>query len=384
MARKSSKREWFDITMADSGEAEILIYDAIGASFWGDDSVTAKSFTTQFNALLKKDPSVINVRLNSPGGEVSHGTAIYNTIRKEKDRVVVHIDGLAASIASIVALAGHRTVMADNALFMIHNPSTYAMGNAAELRKKADLLDKVRDTMVTVYTDKTGLETESVETAMAEETWYTAEEALEVGFVDEVYEGAELTAAFDVNQWRGVYAHMPPIDMGGLAPPEKKEGAMPESQKPAPPDDKAPAVGVYQLKKALPDASAEFLLAQLEEGHTIEEATAEYAKATAEELAKVKAAAEADKQAAVDAAVEATRAELAKAPGVDALGDSGDGGGNKGDGTYAEQWTRAIQAKVAEGKTRQQAVSIVARENPELREAFVQEHNEAHKAQGRG
>ncbi len=171
-------------------EAELLLYGVIGDDgFW--DEVTSKQFAEELKAV--EDAVKINVRINSPGGDVFAGQAIYSMLKRCKSEVIVYIDGLAASIASIVAMAGDKIIMPKNAMMMIHKPWTYTAGNANDMREQADTLDKVEESLVAVYVDKTGLDAEEIKTLLADETWLTASDALEKGFIDEIEE-AELKA----------------------------------------------------------------------------------------------------------------------------------------------------------------------------------------------
>lgn len=178
-----------------SDEAEILIYDQIGASWFGD-GVTAKQFVKD---LAKIDATLLTVRINSGGGDVFDGLAIYNALRRHDAAVVTEIDGLAASIASIIALAGEEVRMADNAFFMIHDPSGMEWGTAEDMRKMADLLDKVGGSLVNVYAEKTGKASDELLDWMHAETWFDAEEAVEAGFVDSVVKGKKIEARADVS-----------------------------------------------------------------------------------------------------------------------------------------------------------------------------------------
>lgn len=170
---------WYSIS-AKAGEstAEVMIYDEIG--LWG---VTAKEFVDEINAL---DVKSISLRLNTPGGSVFDGNAIFNALKRHPAAITTHIDGLAASMGSVIALAGDEVHMAENALYMIHNPWTLAIGDADELRSTADVLDKLRDGIVATYRQKTGEEVDAITSAMEAETWFTAEEAKAFGFVDEI------------------------------------------------------------------------------------------------------------------------------------------------------------------------------------------------------
>jgi ClpP class serine protease len=134
------------------------------------------------------------LHINSPGGEVFDGITIYNLIKQHPANVTTYIDGLAASIASVIALAGDSVIMAENALYMIHNPWGFAMGDATEMRKTADLLDKVAGSLVTAYTSKTGKPDDDIQTLLDAETWMTAQEAKDAGFIDEISEQMDMAA----------------------------------------------------------------------------------------------------------------------------------------------------------------------------------------------
>jgi ATP-dependent Clp protease protease subunit len=184
---------------ADS--AEVLIYEPIG----GWMGISANDFAKDLKAITAP---TIHVRLNSPGGDVFDGVAIYNALRTHDARVIVHVDGLAASIASIIALAGDEVRIAENAFFMIHDPWAFSIGNAAEMRKMADTLDKIGGSLVDTYMKKSGASRKTVETWMHEETWFTAQEAIDEGFADALDTGAPAedavaaAARFDLSAYR--------------------------------------------------------------------------------------------------------------------------------------------------------------------------------------
>ena len=173
---------------AEERHAEILIYDEIGpANFWVD-TVDAKSLVKDLQEL---DVDTIDIRLNSPGGDVFDGVAIYNALRDHPAKVRVKVDGFAASIASVIMLAGDERVIGQGAQVMIHDPWGFSMGGAADMRKYADLLDGIRESIVDIYTDRTGMDRETLTAAMANETWYGADAALEAGFATGVSGGTE-------------------------------------------------------------------------------------------------------------------------------------------------------------------------------------------------
>lgn len=184
-------KKWFEI-INKADKAEIWIYEQIGGEdFWKGGGVTAKSFQKELAAIKA---SQIDLHINSPGGEVFDGITIYNLLKQHPANVTTYIDGLAASIASVIALAGNTVIMAENALYMIHNPWGLAMGDATEMRKTADLLDKVGGSLITAYTSKTGKPEADIAGMMDEETWMTAQEAHDAGFIDEISEQMDMAA----------------------------------------------------------------------------------------------------------------------------------------------------------------------------------------------
>jgi len=170
-------------------EAEILLYDNI-SKYWGK---SAKDFIKDVKDL--GNVLSMTVRINSTGGDVWEAQAMYNYLRTHRAHKTVRIDGLAASAASVVAMIGDKIIMPENALMMIHNPWTFALGESSELLKTVEMLDKVRDTIVAVYAAKTGLEYAQLKTMMDEETWMSAEEALSLGFCDETGDPIEIAAS---------------------------------------------------------------------------------------------------------------------------------------------------------------------------------------------
>lgn len=181
----------YQILSKSATKAEILIYSSIGKDYWGD-SVSAQKFSDDLDGL---DATVneLNIRINSPGGDVFDGITIYNRIKSWKkksssNKVYVHVDGLAASIASVIALAGDEVIMGEGALFMVHIPWTFTMGNRLDLDRTIDRLVKVEDQIITIYQKKTGLTRDELrdmmETGNGEGTWLDADQAIEKKFVD--------------------------------------------------------------------------------------------------------------------------------------------------------------------------------------------------------
>lgn len=180
-------------------EAEIIIYAGIGQSWWGDDSlISAKQFSDE----LKNIPdtvNTINVRINSPGGDVFDGIAIYNRLKQMKQKKVVHIDGLAASIASIIALAGDEVIIGEGALFMIHLPWTMAMGNRMDLDNTVNRLMDVEEQMLGIYAKNSNLSKSEIRSMLEAETWLGADEAIDYGFVNAKADDTVAIAASAIN-----------------------------------------------------------------------------------------------------------------------------------------------------------------------------------------
>lgn len=192
---------WYSIKALSRGVAEILLYDEIGA--WG---ITAQQFARELKAL--GDLSLISLRIHSPGGDVFEGTAIYNLLKHHPARVEAHIDGLAASMATVIAMAADTIYMPENAMMMVHRPWGIQGGEADDMRRYADLLEKIEDTMVAAYMAKTGKSQEDIKALLKAETWMDGREAVEAGFADQLTE--PLAAAAQLNSKRmQEFAHMP-------------------------------------------------------------------------------------------------------------------------------------------------------------------------------
>jgi len=188
------KKNWYSINNSAPDGAEICIYDNIGA--WG---ITAQQFIGDLKAAGDRH---ITLRMNSGGGDVFDGIAIYNRLREHKGGVTVVIDGLAASIASVIAMAGTKIVMPENAWLMIHNPTGVAAGESADMRELADLLDRVKGSLISCYQsrmkDKTS---EEIAALMDAETWFNGAEAFAVGLADEVAPALKMAASFDTSKF---------------------------------------------------------------------------------------------------------------------------------------------------------------------------------------
>lgn len=265
---------WIINKSADKKSAELLIYDQIGADWFGE-GVTAKQFVKDLRALGKIDR--LDVRINSPGGNVFDGLAIYNALKSSKYTVDVYIDGLAASMASVIAMAGDRIAIADNALLMIHNPATMVYGDSNEMRKAADLLDTVKSQLVASYADQTGHDEAYISGLMDATTWMDAEEAFERGFVTEIVEDSVPAMAASWN---------PEELPNGFAVPEKFQeqfsnisnneraplmASEPEKQE-TPDVEPVKVYATVEQLTALPGADDAFVIASLKAQLTLEEA----------------------------------------------------------------------------------------------------------------
>ncbi|MBA3852925.1 MAG: hypothetical protein C0503_00840 [Gemmatimonas sp.] len=169
--------------------ADLFIYDIIG---WG--GVTAQLVAEHLSQITAP---TIHVRINSGGGDVFEGIAIYNALLRARGRVVTHVDGVAASAASIIALAGQEVLMAQSALAMIHSAWGCVCGNTRELRRVADLLDKVDGQLAGVYARQMDITPEAALALMEAETWMNADEAVAQGFADDIEDREAVEASFD-------------------------------------------------------------------------------------------------------------------------------------------------------------------------------------------
>lgn len=163
----------------DVDAAEIMIYDEIGPAWWG--LIDAQSV---MGALSQMDGKRVTLRLNTPGGSVDEGIAIYNALKRHRGGVTTVVDSLAASMGSYLLQAGDERIVASNAMVMVHDPWSIALGNSAELRKTADVLDKYAQRMVPDYAERSGKTPEEVMQIMAAETWYAGQEIIDAGFAD--------------------------------------------------------------------------------------------------------------------------------------------------------------------------------------------------------
>lgn len=213
--------KWYSITNK-ADRAEIWIYEMIGEDFWTGGGVTAKNFQKE---LAEIKASQIDLHINSPGGAVFDGITIYNLLKQHPANVTTYIDGLAASIASVIALAGDKVIMAENALYMIHNPEGFAIGTANDMRSLADVLDKIASTMIGTYTAKSKKSEADIKAMLDAETWMTADEALEAGFIDEISGEMDMAACvkFIPVMAKAGFKHIPKVLNGSKGLPSERD-----------------------------------------------------------------------------------------------------------------------------------------------------------------
>ena len=270
----------------DSG-VEVSIYDEIG--FGG---VTAKDFVADLRKLKGQH---IHLRINSVGGSVIEGAAIYNALRRHKGGLTVHVDGLAASMASVIAMAGEEVLMAGNAMLMVHNPWSMAMGDADDLRKEADVLDKLKATLVNAYVRKTGRERGEIEAMMDEETWLDATEAMGLNFVDGIEDDIEAAASVTPEAARARFDKFSSSMSRKTKSTIKAEEAAPEVVAPAAEPAPEPVVETPAVDTEAKDMTAELqakvdaLQADLDAKNAAEAAQAQASEDVAKEIEALKA-----------------------------------------------------------------------------------------------
>jgi ATP-dependent Clp protease protease subunit len=240
-------KRWYDFR-AQAGGAEIAIYDEIGAF-----GIPAKAFLEELKAL--GPVAELTVRINSPGGSVFDGIAIYNALKRHDAAITVWIDGIAASIASVIAMAGDDVVMPENAMLMLHDPSGLVMGTASDMRAMAEALDKMKAGMVAAYRDKSGRDDAEIEALLREETWLSAQEAIELGLADRIEQPVRMAAHFDLSRFRNT----PPQLAAILTSSSLSEDDMSAPQKTRPP--KPGAVEVTPAGAAATEPRAEQIAA---------------------------------------------------------------------------------------------------------------------------
>lgn len=226
---RAAQRRFDVVNDATTQEATVYLYDTIVSTdaeseWWG--GVSPMQFITE---LANITASTIHLRINSPGGDVFAARGIEQAILESGKTIIAHIDGVCASAATYIALACSKVVMGEGAMFMIHNAWTMAWGDKNDLTKTATLLNKIDGTLANSYAKKTGKDTAEIAVLMDAETWFTAQEAKDYGFIDELSTAINAkNVATTVNNWNmGVYKNAP----SPLTQPKPKESPKkPEAQ----------------------------------------------------------------------------------------------------------------------------------------------------------
>jgi ATP-dependent Clp protease, protease subunit len=211
-------KRWYEFRAQAKG-AEIVIYDEIGAF-----GIPAKTFLDELKAI--GPVTDLTVRINSPGGSVFDGIAIYNALKRHDAGITIWIDGIAASIASMIAMAGDEVIMPQNAMLMLHDPSALVIGTAADMRGVAEALDRMKAGMVAAYRDKSGRDDAEIEALMAAETWLSAQEAVDLGLADQVEQPVRMAAHFDLSRFRNT-----PLQLAALTTTISQEDMMSDPNK---------------------------------------------------------------------------------------------------------------------------------------------------------
>ena len=266
--RPESSRSWYRIENAFIDEenksdevTKVYIYDEIGDSWWGGTGAT--DFVQQIAAI--KTPK-IELHLNSPGGDIFEGVAIYNALKSHSAEVTVIVDALAASAASFIAQAGDKIIMTRAATMMIHDGSGLVWGTAADMRSTADLLDKLSNTVADIYAARAGQSVEFWRNLMIEEVWYNAAEAVEAGLADEIGEDTkqedEATAQnkwdLSIFNYAGRNAAPNPFQIRQRITNRLKETVVPKNNGEGQPEETTPPSGTPETTNpASPDTNPE-------------------------------------------------------------------------------------------------------------------------------
>lgn len=243
--------KFWDLKTDNDNHSELYIYGDIDATkFWGDE-ITPESLVDD----LQQCSGPLDVYINSGGGDVFAGQTIYNILKRYNDSITVHIDGLAASIASVIAMAGDKIIMPENAMLMIHNAWTMIAGNASAMRRAADDLERVDGVIRDIYVARTGKEADEIAEAMNAETWFTAAEALEFGLVDEIEANKRLAASINGDL---LMINGQQMDVARYAHADKLRDMIPEEAPVEEPDNGEETQPVEDINSALDEQRKQF------------------------------------------------------------------------------------------------------------------------------
>lgn len=343
-------------------QAELILYGIIDR--WGD--IDPRAVRDELKEL--GDVAELHVRINSEGGSIFDGLAVYNTLKGHSAKIVVHVDGMALSMASVIAMAGDEIVMAEGAMLMIHNPLWLAAGEAEDMRQAADVMDKLKDQLVGIYAGRTGQPTADIASLMDAETWFTAEEAIALGFADRQEDRMAIAATFDPHKFRNLPEHL--RQASPTPTPPEQEPPMAENAKTTQPDNQGPKPASYhELKAAFPKADAEFLAGQQEADATLDQARAAWQKHLEDRAQAAEAKTQELEAKAQEAADKAAEALKNQAPGTEGLAEGQPPKADAGD------FLAMVATEEARGIPRHRAVRNVAAKHPEARKAYVEAYN---------
>ena len=187
------KPDWFEIKAEKDDVVEIFIYDVIGWPF-----IDAQEFVTALSGINGKD---ILIRINSPGGDIFDALAMFNAIGEYKGKLTIRIESLAASSASIIAIAGKEVQAYKNTMMMIHEPWAIAIGNQYDFREMMEILGKISGNIIDTYADNSNIGKRDIKSMMKDETWFTAKEMKEKGLIDTILDGDGVKAKFDLSMF---------------------------------------------------------------------------------------------------------------------------------------------------------------------------------------
>jgi ATP-dependent Clp protease protease subunit len=220
--RKEASPLQFKAEATGAGSLSLEIYDVIGADIFGE-GITSSAVSAAVNSAAFDS---ITVHLNSPGGDLFEGVAIYNILKNYGKPVNVVVDGLAASAASLIAMSGDSITMGEGSMMMIHNAMSMTFGNGDDLRAMADTLDTVSASAADLYVSRTGMKKSDVLDMMSAETWMSAKDAVKYGFADEVQGKGKYTNAFDLSGFKNTPEELKAVAV--VEPPERPVVTEPE------------------------------------------------------------------------------------------------------------------------------------------------------------
>ena len=385
-------------TMAATGDgvAEIRFYNRVGPA----PGISPDMFAEQLVSF--GDVSEIRLLLDSPGGVAFDGLAIYNELQRHPAHIVVEVMGLAASAASVIAMAGDEIVMREAAFLMVHNASGLVYGTMADMEDMAKTLAKLDRSLADIYARKSGQSARTARAWMKEETWFTASEAVKAGLADRAVEpdegGDEDLAASAIPEFFN-YKHVPealrgritnvafppgvpsgdsnsqtrPEAKGVIAMPENTDADLSATVAAPAPAPKAPVMAAApivtpasfdDIVAECPGADSAFIVEQLAAHATADDARRAYAKRQSEEVAALKA----QMVAAMSGGLGVAGVNAGAKASADSAGDP------------IEAWETAVGGEMANGKSRRDAIFAVVRERPDLQAAYVEAHNAKYRA----